>query len=134
MLTADTGANDLQNHPVVWSASTALDPAKKEFKTTVHWTLDSEPGTYYRLEFFASPGCDDSTSGQGRTFLGAVQVHTDLLGHAGVSRVGTVLTSNKFGGEQISATATPVDKLGQDPAGTSELSPCRLATTVPAAS
>ena len=56
---ADTGPNDLQNFPVLSSAS--ADGASLD----VAYSLDSKPNTAYTIEFFAQTGCDPSGNGQG---------------------------------------------------------------------
>src|SRR5262249_50757562 len=43
-------------------------------QTTVQGSLVAAPFTDYRVEFFSSPTADASGHGEGKTFLGAVQV------------------------------------------------------------
>jgi hypothetical protein len=68
---ADTGPNGLQNYPVV--SLVTIDP-----HTAVHvsGSLDSTADTAFRLEFFANAGCDPSGNGEGKIFLGAIEVTT----------------------------------------------------------
>src|SRR5207253_310705 len=54
---ADDGANNLQNFPVLQSATSGGGT------TTVMGTLNSTPGTAFRVEFFASPAADPSPEG-----------------------------------------------------------------------
>jgi len=106
---ADAGANNLQNFPVLTSASSSGGT------TTVQGTLNSAPGTTYRVEFFSNATCDPSGNGEGRTFLGFQNVTTDGAGNAAVN---AALPSAVAAGEVVTATAT-------DPAGnTSEFSAC----------
>ena len=49
--------------------------------TTVAGTLASGAATTYRVELFANAACDASGSGEGRDFLGAVDVATDAGGN-----------------------------------------------------
>src|SRR5437660_1516726 len=65
---ADTGANNLQNFPVLTSATS------NGTTTTIEGTLNSTPGTSFRIEFFASDACHQSGFGEGKTFLGAATV------------------------------------------------------------
>src|SRR6185503_7111352 len=65
----DTGANNMQNFPVLTSASTGFS------STTIVGTLGSTLGTTFRIEFFSSPNCDDSGNGEGQTFIGATTVN-----------------------------------------------------------
>ncbi len=67
---ADEGPNGLQNYPVLTTAESAGGA------TTMAGTLDSTPGTQFRIEFFSSPSCDPSGNGEGRTFIGATNVTT----------------------------------------------------------
>ena len=104
----DTGANQLQNFPVITKAATGGSA------TTVEGSLNSMPNTTYRIEIFSSPSCDPSGFGEGRTFQTSLNVTTDASGNATLSSgVGAVPE-----GHVITATAT-------DPAGnTSEFSAC----------
>jgi uncharacterized protein (DUF2141 family) len=109
---ADTGANNLQNFPVLTSVSGSGGG------TTVQGTLNSEANKTYRLEFFSSPSCDPSGHGEGKTFLGSLSVTTDGSGNASFTfSSGTAVSS----GDSVTATAT-------DPANnTSEFSRCKQA-------
>ena len=110
----DSGANELQNFPVLVSAVTS------GATTTLQGTLNSTANTTFRLEFFANTGCDRSGRGEGQTFAGFADVTTDGAGNATFSRTVS-------GGGIFTATAT-------DPSGnTSEFSTCLTATIAPAA-
>ena len=105
---ADTGANDLQNHPVITSAVASAG------SVTVSGTLNSTPSTAFRLEFFASEICDPSGHGEGQQFIGTADVTTDSSGNTAFGP----LTFAAPDDAEITATAT-------DPAGnTSEFSEC----------
>jgi len=65
----DTGDNNLQNFPVVTSAT----------KTTIAGTLDSLANTTFRLELFANPAADGA---EGKTLLGQFDVTTNGNGDA----------------------------------------------------
>lgn len=73
---SDTGANDLQNYPVLTLA------ASSSSGTAVSGTLNSRPATAFTIEFFSSPSSDVSGYGEGRTFLGSSVVSTDAAGNA----------------------------------------------------
>lgn len=99
---ADTGANSLQNFPVLSSVSSAGG------NTTIAGTLNRIATTTYRVEFFAESGYDD-----GQTFVGATDVTTDAKGDASFSSVVPQIDGN----QRITMTAT-------DPNGnTSQFSP-----------
>ncbi|MCA1634493.1 MAG: DUF11 domain-containing protein, partial [Acidobacteria bacterium] len=112
---ADTGANNLQNFPLLTLASTAGG------NTTVTGTLNSTASTTFRVEFFSNAACDASGNGEGRTFLGFQNVTTDGAGNATVNATLPAVTV----GEVVTATAT-------DPANnTSEFSACQVVTAPP---
>ena len=112
----DSGPNDLQNFPVVTSATLAGG------NVTVSGTLNSTAGTTFRVELFSSQTCDALGFGQGATFLGAVDVATDGGGNGSF---GPTVLAIPAGQPVITATAT-------DPAGhTSEFSSCVTATGGP---
>ncbi len=92
-----TGANDLQNYPVLTSALLSGG------NTVVAGSLNSTPSTTFRLEFFASPGADPSGHGQGRIYLGASNVTTDGSGNATIN---ATLSKSVPAGDWVSATAT----------------------------
>ncbi len=105
----DSGANGLQNFPVVTSA------ASQGASTRVQGTFNSMPNGDYVLEFFANAACDPSGHGEGELFLGSVEVRTDGAGDASFD---AVLDTPTQPGDWITATAT-------DAAGsTSEFSAC----------
>ncbi|WP_145391307.1 DUF4347 domain-containing protein [Stieleria neptunia] len=92
----DSGANDLQNFPVLTAASSGPS-------TTIVGTLASTPGRSFRVEFFANATGDASGHGEGQRFLGFVNVTADGTGDASFS---PTLGSAVAIGEVISATAT----------------------------
>ncbi len=105
---ADTGPNQLQNFPVLASASAAGSA------THVLGSLTSAASTTYRVEFFANAACDGSGNGEGQFPLGGANVQTDS---SGIGVIDAILSASAMG-PWITATAT-------DPAGnTSELSAC----------
>ena len=109
------GPNALQNYPTLTSAAGAVDGDT----WTVAGTLDSHPNATFRLEFFASPACDASGHGEGRTFVGTADVVT---GPSGPEAFSAVLPAFVAGGQAITATATSADS------NTSEFSTCVTST------
>jgi hypothetical protein len=106
---ADTGANNLQNFPVITSV------VSNGGVTTLGGTLDSAFNTVFRVEFFANKACHVSGFGEGQTYLGFTDVTTDAGGKGTFSF--SVPTLN-LPGLFFTATAT-------DPGGnTSEFSAC----------
>lgn len=101
----DSGANALQNFPVITSARKASGG-----KTTIRGNLDSIPGKTYKLRFFAGPS---SSADEGEKFLVTRSVTTGPDGEASFDfEVSQPLAA----GDRVTATAT-------DPAGnTSEFS------------
>ncbi|WP_415036523.1 DUF4347 domain-containing protein, partial [Azonexus sp.] len=98
---ADTGPNNLQNLPALTEAVTNASN-----QLTVKGTLNSEAGSYYRIEFFSSPTGNASGYGEGKTYLGFVNVATDASGNASFTQT---LAAAVPAGYVISATATKSD-------------------------
>jgi HYR domain/Right handed beta helix region len=109
---ADTGPNNLQNFPVITSATSGGG------STTIQGTLNSAASTAFTIQFFSSTSCDPSGFGEGQTFLGAApsSVTTDSSGNATFN---VTLPAAVALGNFITATAT-------DPSNsTSEFSACQ---------
>ena len=101
-LDADTGANDLQNFPVLTSASA----------TTLSGELESEPGEMYQIHVYANESCGEG--GWGTTFVDSFPVFAGDDGRVEFTDAPLGATASGL----VSATAT-------DPEGnTSELSEC----------
>ena len=112
---ADTGANNLQNFPVLTSATSGGS-------ASVQGTLNSTSSTQFRLEFFSSTTCDPSGHGEGENFIGFKDVTTDGAGN--VSFTATFSTTVSVG-DVITAAAT-------DPSNnTSEFSACQAVAAAP---
>ena len=107
VLDTDSGANGMQNFPVLTNAVLAYSAL------TVQGSLNSQAGMNYRLEFFATPTWDATNIPEGKVFLGATNVTTDGSGNAGFTAVINATPDTNY---VITATAT-------DPSGnTSEFS------------
>lgn len=91
----DTGANNLQNFPVLTNVTSAAGT------TTITGTLNSLATRTFRIEFFASASADPSGFGEGKTFLGSTDVTTDGSGNASFSFTHATPTGTAF-----TATAT----------------------------
>ncbi len=93
----DTGANNLQNFPVLTTVSS------NGGSTTIQGTLNSTPGTTYRIDFFSNTACDPSGNGEGARFFDTTNVTTDVNGNASINFVSSVaLGPDKV----LTATAT----------------------------
>lgn len=111
---SDTGANNLQNFPVLTSAVSSVD------STTIQGTLDGMATTNFDVWFFLNSSCNAAGHGEGQTILDGTQVATDANGDASFSFV-LPLGVSGF----VTATAT-------DPQGnTSEFSQCLEAIPAP---
>jgi CSLREA domain-containing protein len=117
----DTGANRLQNYPVITSIFTTREPL---VGTTINISgrLNSTPSTRvtkrtFIIQLFSSPRKDTSGFGEGQTFLGQDTVTTNRNGNAtfGFS------TSAASVGDFITATAT-----SKSTGDTSEFSKAKL--------
>jgi hypothetical protein len=106
---SDIGPNQLQNYPVLTSATSGGGI------TTIQGSLNSAPNTTFRIEFFDNDQCHPSGHGSGETFIGSTDVITDGNCNAPINVTFQVSVE---GGHVITATAT-------DPGGnTSEFSAC----------
>ena len=95
---ADTGSDNLQNFPVLSSATTSSR------STTIKGTLNSTPDTIFTLRFYSNPS---SIPDEGKKFLGLKSVHTDATS-------GEVSFTFRPGkkvavGQRITATAAELD-------------------------
>ena len=109
----DTGANNLQNFPVLTAAASAGGTTK------IQGSLNSTPNTQFRLEFFSNTACDPSGHGEGEVFIGSTDATTD--GSGNTSFMVTLPTAVPVG-QFITSTAT-------DPSNnTSEFSQCTQVT------
>jgi hypothetical protein len=84
---ADSGPNRLQNHPVITEA--VAPSTTGTGSATIRFTLQSEPGKTYRVDFFASVAPDASGRGEGQAFMGFTNVTTDASGVASGTFAGT---------------------------------------------
>ena len=108
---ADTGANNLQNFPVLTSAT------KVAAGTTIVGSLNSSANTTYRIEFFSSPTGDGTGYGEGQTYLGSTTVTTNGSGNASFNT--TLAGISVTTGHAVTATAT-IDLGGDSYGSTSE--------------
>ncbi|MGH9366468.1 MAG: hypothetical protein ACRD3M_02180, partial [Thermoanaerobaculia bacterium] len=127
---ADTGPNNLQNFPVLTTASSTAIPSPS---TTIVGTLNSAASTDYQIDFYSNASCNSSGYGEGQTYLGSKQVTTDGSGNASFSATFPVTVS-----PQARLTATATDPNGNTSEFCSCLSlqakyhtitPCRVADT-----
>ena len=116
---SDTGANNLQNFPVLNSVTSG--------SINITGSLNSSANSNFRIEFFSNTVCNGDQSGtgaatealkfgEGETFLGADTVTTDVTGNVNfVSILGGTIAS----GTHVTATATSLAD-----SSTSEFSAC----------
>ena len=94
----DSGANNLQNYPVLTSSTTS------DGDTTIVGTINTTASTTYRIELFSSPAGDGTGYGEAKTYLGFATVTTDGSGNATINKVLTGVEVSE--GHQVTATAT----------------------------
>lgn len=113
-LDRDSGANDLQNFPVLTLVTV------KRGVATVRGTLNSLPRTKFTIQFYGSMAMDPSGFGEGETFLGEQTFTTKKKGVASFSaRLHGALAPGEF----VTATATPIPTFtNMVPGSTSEFS------------
>jgi parallel beta-helix repeat protein len=104
----DGGANQLQNYPVLVSATLSASD------TTVAGSLNSAANNNYIIEFFSNTVCDPSGYGQGETPIGSALVSTDGGGDAAFAVTLPPVAAGSF----ITSTAT------DEGDNTSEFSAC----------
>jgi len=103
----DTGANNLQNFPVLSSATSSGN------QTTITGKLKSAPRKSFTIQFFSSPQKDPSGFGEGKEFLGKRNVTTSRKGSRSFSVTFTL--SRDLQGEFVTATATRLVPDPNDP-------------------
>lgn len=94
---ADSGPNKLQNYPVLSSATSGAGTI------TIAGTLNSTPNTSFILDFYANHAAHASGYGEGKTYLGAATVTTDMNGDVAFN---VTLPRLVPAGRVITATAT----------------------------
>ncbi|MDP3522336.1 MAG: DUF4347 domain-containing protein [Hydrogenophaga sp.] len=119
----DSGANELQNFPVL----TVAEPAGGNI--TIAGTLNSTANSHFRIELFASPSAGPAGHGEGQVYLGHVNVLTDGAGDASFS---TTLAATVPAGHAVTATATRSVAGYGSFSDTSEFSAALIANTAPA--
>ncbi len=113
---SDTGPNLLQNFPVLELIHSA--GGVTEIRGSINTTANSP----IRIEFFSNATCNASGNGEGRTYLGSVDVVTNSSGNAIFE---TSLAAAVSPQELVTAAAT--DEFGD----TSEFSACQAMTAAP---
>ena len=111
----DTGANGLQNFPLITLASQASSTS-----TLIQGSFNSAPNQSFTLEFFSNSACDPTGFGEGQEFLGSTSVNTDGNGDA------SFLVTLPIGvrvGDSVTGTATDANN------NTSEFSQCRTVSS-----
>ncbi|MCA9119060.1 MAG: DUF4347 domain-containing protein, partial [Planctomycetales bacterium] len=116
----DTGANNLQNFPVLTSATVSTSG------TNIVGTLNTNASTTYRIEFYSNrPAVADAANGEGRTYLGSTTVATNGSGNGSFN---VTLDAWINSGDKVTATAT-VDLGGGSYGSTSEFAANVTATS-----
>ena len=124
----DSGANGLQNFPVLTSASTSGGGSN------VQGTLNSTPSSSFTLHFYSSATADPSGFGEGQTLLDTAVVNTDGAGNASFN---LNFAASVTPGHVVTATATngqgSTSEFSQARAitGTADLSVVKLASPNP---
>jgi CSLREA domain-containing protein len=107
---ADTGPNDYQNYPGLLLARNS---------GYMYGLLVTRGNIQYTVDFYETDTCDDSGYGEGKTWLGSINVTTDAAGSA---LIDTTLANAPALGRYVTTTATASD------GSTSEFSLCTLVT------
>lgn len=117
----DTGANNLQNFPVITLAARSDEPT-----ITVRGHLHSLPRRTFTIQVFGLVGCDASGHGEGRYLLSTFTRTTNNGGNTGTFEVPVSGPASDY----LTATATLMldldgDGIAETPRDTSEFSACR---------
>lgn len=98
----DSGANNLQNYPVLAFAQSYVNG-----ETVITGTMNSQSNTTYDLDFYTSAAADDTGYGEGEDYLGADQVTTDASGMVTftITLPGVTMPAGQF----VTATTTDPD-------------------------
>ncbi|MCW5625699.1 MAG: right-handed parallel beta-helix repeat-containing protein, partial [Burkholderiales bacterium] len=96
----DTGANTLQNYPVLTSA------ASNGVSTVIAGTLNATANSWFRIEFFSSDTANNRGHGDAQVYLGFANVATDASGNASFT---ATLATGVAAGHVVTATATAAD-------------------------
>ncbi len=91
---ADTGANNLQNKPVIIAATTGGG---------ITGTLNSNPSSSYTVDFFLNSATDTAPGSESRTYIGSTGIFTGTDGNGTFSFQSPVTLAV---GNSITATAT----------------------------
>jgi CSLREA domain-containing protein len=111
---ADTGPNNLQNFPVITSATATGS------ERDITGTLKSTPNQSFFITLFVNPSCDASGNGEGQTLLaGLAPITTDANGDATFNYHVSSGALSPAVGDFVTATATDFSN------NTSEFSPCK---------
>ena len=94
---ADTGANNLQNFPVLTSVMSIGN------STTIQGSLNSTPNTTFQIDFYSNAALDPSGNGEGAQFFNTTSVNTDGSGNATIN---VTFPAALQTGRIITATAT----------------------------
>ncbi len=94
---ADSGANELQNHPIITGFSYAGGS-----DLTITGKLNSKPSSPYKIQFYGNDACDPSGYGEGQVYLGTMNVTTGANNE--ISFTKTFSTTSVY--DCITATAT----------------------------
>ncbi len=101
---ADTGANGLQNYPVLTAVNTTGS------SVSITGSLNSTASTTFRIEFYASAAADGSGYGEAERYLGYATVTTDGSGNCTMNLTESWAVAS---GEYVTATATVITDAGQ---------------------
>ena len=104
----DVGPNDVQNYPVLTSATTTNG-------LTITGHLNSTPRLYFNLFFLVNDACDPSGYGEGQEFVGEITIIVD--GNGDYQFTAVFPTADVAPGKFIAASAS-------NPESTSEFSEC----------
>ncbi len=119
-LDTDEGPNGLQNYPVFTLAQ------KDSFNIYLAGNFNSYPNASFTLDFFTNDSADTSGFGEGKNYLGSLNVTTDASGNA---TFGDTIDISNNPGEFVTATATDANGNTSEFSGSKAIVPKGTVTT-----
>lgn len=117
----DTGANNLQNFPVLADFSQSGELIK------INGSLDSVAQASFTVHFYANTKADDSGYGEGETYLGAATLTTDAQGHSAFGFILPAAAQGQF----ITSTATDSGGNTSEFSAATDAVPAKVPTPTP---
>jgi CSLREA domain-containing protein len=104
---SDSGANGLQNYPVITAASVSGG------STTISGTLNSTANTTFAIDFYSVSTADPSGNGEGPSYRGSTSVTTNASGSATFSGIVLATTDPLITATATNTTGSPANNTSE---------------------